>query len=63
MKIIGYNFKNENASYWIAINSWGKKWGDNGTFKIKRNTDDTLLEGGLFGAWVEKPDDDDDDSN
>ena len=30
--IVGYN---DDPGYWICKNSWGKKWGDNGWFKIK----------------------------
>lgn len=34
VKIIGWG-KENGIDYWVAENSWGPYWGDNGYFKIK----------------------------
>ena len=35
VRLIGWGVEND-VKYWIAANSWGKTWGENGFFKIKR---------------------------
>ena len=56
MKIVGYNQESDNVeeNYWIAVNSWGKKWGDNGTFKIRKWRDECLIEESLQTIYVEE---------
>eukprot|EP00375_Theileria_parva_P000707 XP_763377.1 cathepsin C [Theileria parva strain Muguga] len=34
--LIGWGETDEGFKYWVARNSWGKDWGDNGFFKIVR---------------------------
>jgi len=36
--------KTTGEDYWIAKNSWGTGWGENGWFKIKRGTDESNIE-------------------
>jgi len=37
VKLIGWGTEN-GVDYWIAANSWGPRWGEEGYFRIKRGT-------------------------
>lgn len=37
--------------YWIAANSWGLNWGENGTFRIVRGENHCEIESFVVGAW------------
>ncbi len=35
VKVIGWGVEND-VKYWIAANSWGGGWGENGFFRIQK---------------------------
>ncbi|XP_041068037.1 tubulointerstitial nephritis antigen-like [Carcharodon carcharias] len=37
--------------YWIAANSWGRGWGENGYFKIARGENECDIETFILGSW------------
>ncbi|KAK6105219.1 Papain cysteine protease family protein [Brugia pahangi] len=39
------------VKYWIAANSWGLNWGENGTFRILRGENHCEIESFVIGAW------------
>lgn len=43
VKMIGWGVE-EGLPYWLCVNSWGPKWGDQGTFKILRGSDMCYIE-------------------
>jgi cathepsin B len=43
IEIIGFGTEN-GTPYWLVKNSWNEQWGDNGTFKIARGTDECGIE-------------------
>jgi len=38
VKLLGWGKTEEGVEYWLAQNSWGTKWGEDGFFKIKKGT-------------------------
>lgn len=51
--LIGWGTQ-DGEKYWVAQNSWGKNWGNQGYFKIRRGTDETFFES--RGAFNVQPD-------
>lgn len=43
VKLIGWG-EEDGIPYWLAVNSWGLDWGDNGLFKIRRGTNEVGFE-------------------
>ncbi|CAH1180220.1 unnamed protein product [Phaedon cochleariae] len=43
VRVIGWGEEN-NVPYWLIANSWNEDWGDKGTFKIRRGTDECGIE-------------------
>lgn len=40
------------VKFWIAANSWGEDWGENGYFRIRRGTNECEIENFVIGAWI-----------
>ena len=47
IKIIGWGVE-DGVKYWLCVNSWNEEWGDNGTFKILRGTNDCGIENNAY---------------
>ena len=43
VRIIGYGV-DKGVKYWLVANSWGKNWGENGNFRIRRGTNECDIE-------------------
>lgn len=44
VEIIGYGSDAAAGDYWVVKNSWNSKWGDGGTFKIKKGVNECGIE-------------------
>lgn len=43
VKIVGWGVYN-GTKYWHVANSWGKYWGENGFFRIRRGTNECNID-------------------
>uniref|UniRef100_A0A9J2PAG3 Peptidase C1A papain C-terminal domain-containing protein n=1 Tax=Ascaris lumbricoides TaxID=6252 RepID=A0A9J2PAG3_ASCLU len=39
------------VKYWLAANSWGNEWGEDGLFRILRGENHCEIESFVIGAW------------
>lgn len=53
VRLIGWG-QDRGYRYWLAVNSWGHRWGENGLFRILRGTNEGEIEsaGIVFGTPV-----------
>ncbi|KAG5676493.1 hypothetical protein PVAND_006324 [Polypedilum vanderplanki] len=54
--IVGYGTDPVGGDFWIIKNSWGPGFGDNGFFKMKRGTNNCLIESNISIPFVKKLD-------
>lgn len=47
--IVGWGVK-DGVKYWLIRNSWGTNWADGGHFRIKRGSDESGIEGRVWGV-------------
>jgi len=53
VKLVGWGVEND-VKYWKIANSWNPNWGENGYFRIKRGSNECLIE--WMGALGSAPD-------
>ncbi|XP_056597162.1 tubulointerstitial nephritis antigen-like [Triplophysa dalaica] len=55
VRITGWGEERDNNGrtnkYWIAANSWGKNWGEDGYFRIARGENECEIETFVIGVW------------
>jgi len=51
IKLIGWGVEN-GTPYWICVNSWNTSWGEKGTFRIKRGSNECGIEGSVVAGDV-----------
>mmetsp|Transcript_49789 Transcript_49789/g.82652 ORF Transcript_49789/g.82652 Transcript_49789/m.82652 type:complete len:413 (-) Transcript_49789:127-1365(-) len=50
IKIIGWGTDDGGVDYWLCQNSWGKRWGEKGYFRIRRGTNECEIESHVIGG-------------
>lgn len=51
VKLLGWGTE-AGQDYWLVANSWNEQWGDHGTFKIKRGSDECGIESQVVAGTV-----------
>ena len=51
IKMVGWGEEN-GTKYWTCVNSWNGSWGEKGTFRILRGTNECGIEGGVVAGEV-----------
>lgn len=54
VRIIGWGVDDSTGrpiKYWLAANSWGTDWGEDGLFRIRRGENHCEIESFVIGAW------------
>lgn len=51
IKMIGWGVDN-GTPYWICTNSWNNSWGENGTFRILRGSNECGIEGSVVAGTI-----------
>lgn len=54
VRLIGWGTEN-GTDYWLAANSWGTNWGNNGTVKVKRNKNGCNFAKYVLGTAILRP--------
>lgn len=49
VKIYGWGTEN-GEDYWLIANSWSSEWGETGSFRILRGTNECGIEAGVVGG-------------
>lgn len=49
VKLIGWGVEH-GVAYWLMMNSWGVQWGDKGLFKIRKGTNECLIDSWMTGG-------------
>lgn len=53
VRVIGWGEENGHK-YWLAVNSWNDHWGNNGTFKIRRESNECHFESDVTAGLPKK---------
>lgn len=48
IRVIGYGVDPTGGAYWLCVNTWGKSWGENGMFRIRKGVNELTIETGFY---------------